>query len=159
MGIKVDVSKLEEFQQKLKRLNTVQKDLFLRESTMEMGNRLLALVIPRTPVGKYAAGSGKVGGTLRRGWMINGGQTVPLASVEKTLGGYTLTITNSTPYASYVEVGHRQTPGRYVPAIGKRLKASWVEGQHFLKISELELQDKAPGILQTRLDAFLRSVF
>ena len=159
MGIKVDVSKLEEFQRKLKQLNTVQKDLFLRETTMEMGNRLLSLVIPRTPVGSYPKGSGKVGGTLRRGWNINGGQAVPLAMVEKTVGGYTLTLTNSTPYASYVEQGHRQTPGRYVPAIGKKLKANWVEGQHFLQISELELQNVAPGILQARLDAFLRSVF
>ena len=25
-------------------------------------------------------------------------------------------------YASYVEYGHRQEPGRYVPALGKRLK-------------------------------------
>lgn len=35
-------------------------------------------------------------------------------------------------YAPHVEYGHRQTPGRYVPAIGKRLKASYVPGQHYL---------------------------
>ena len=61
-------------------------------------------------------------------------------------------------YAPYVEYGHRQTPGRYVPAIGKRLVKSWVEGQHFLKISEDELQGIAPQILQTLLDNFLRTV-
>lgn len=36
-------------------------------------------------------------------------------------------------HAPHVEYGHRQTPGRYVPAIGKRLKASFVPGQHFFK--------------------------
>jgi hypothetical protein len=57
-----------------------------------------------------------------------------------------------------VEYGHRQTPGRYVPAIGKRLVASWVEGQHFLKISEDELREIAPAILETLLNNFIRTV-
>lgn len=62
-------------------------------------------------------------------------------------------------YASYVEFGHRQTPGRYVPAIGKRLKASWVDGQYFLTISEEELQTIAPAVIQRKLDQLLREVF
>lgn len=36
-------------------------------------------------------------------------------------------------HAPHVEYGHRQTPGRYVPVIGKRLKASFVPGQHFFR--------------------------
>lgn len=36
-------------------------------------------------------------------------------------------------HAPHVEYGHRQTPGRYVPAIGKRLKESFVPGQHFFR--------------------------
>lgn len=36
-------------------------------------------------------------------------------------------------HAPHVEYGHRQTPGRYVPAIGKRLNASFVPGQHFFR--------------------------
>lgn len=35
-------------------------------------------------------------------------------------------------YAPHVNYGHRQQPGRYVPAIGKRLKASYVRGKNFL---------------------------
>jgi hypothetical protein len=159
MGITVDVSKLNLFQEKLKQLNTVQKNQFFQQTTAEIANMLLSLVIPRTPVGSYAKGAGKVGGTLRRGWMVKGKSTVPAASVERIAGGYAVTLTNSTYYASYVEEGHRQTIGRYVPAIGKRLVKGWVEGQHFLKISELELQSVAPGIIQARLDAFLRGVF
>ena len=36
-------------------------------------------------------------------------------------------------YAPYVELGHHQEPGRYVPAIGKRLKKSWVEPKPYLR--------------------------
>ena len=36
-------------------------------------------------------------------------------------------------YAPYVELGHHQEPGRYVPAIKKRLKASWVAPKPYLR--------------------------
>lgn len=48
--------------------------------------------------------------------------------------GYTRT------YAPHVEYGHRQQPGQYVPQIGKRLKANYVQGQHFLQRSVEEVQ-------------------
>lgn len=35
-------------------------------------------------------------------------------------------------YAPHVEYGHRQTPGRFVKKLGKRLVASYVPGQHYL---------------------------
>lgn len=36
-------------------------------------------------------------------------------------------------YAPHVEYGHRQKAGRFVPVLGKRLKASFVPGQYFLR--------------------------
>ena len=36
-------------------------------------------------------------------------------------------------YAPYVELGHRQQPGRFVPKIKKRLVRSWVPGKPFLR--------------------------
>ena len=36
-------------------------------------------------------------------------------------------------YAPYVELGHKQQPGRFVPKIKKRLKRSWVPGKPFLR--------------------------
>lgn len=36
-------------------------------------------------------------------------------------------------YAPFIELGHAQEPGRYVPAIGKRLKASFVDPKPFLR--------------------------
>lgn len=47
--------------------------------------------------------------------------------VEEDMGGnITGTVGTNEKYGKYLEFGHRQTPGRYVPAIGKRLKADWV---------------------------------
>ena len=53
-----------------------------------------------------------------------------------------------------VEPGHRHTPGRYVPAIGKRLKASWVEGQFFMKKSEQQINAQLPALITPGLKAF-----
>ena len=47
-------------------------------------------------------------------------------------GDDTELIGTSVEYAPYVEFGHHQTPGRYVPAIGKRLVASYVPGKPYL---------------------------
>ena len=42
-------------------------------------------------------------------------------------------IGTNVKYAPYVELGHHQTPGRYVPAIKKRLKRSYVPGKRFMR--------------------------
>lgn len=47
-------------------------------------------------------------------------------------GNDTELIGTPVEYAPYVEIGHHQTPGRYVPAIGKRLVASYVPGKPYL---------------------------
>ena len=58
-----------------------------------------------------------------------------------------------------VEFGHRQQPGRYVPALGKRLRESWVPGRYMLTISEQELRALAPRLLQDLLYDTMREVF
>lgn len=45
----------------------------------------------------------------------------------------TLLVGTNVEYAPYVELGHRQQPGRFVPKIKKRLKRSWVPGKPFLR--------------------------
>ena len=47
--------------------------------------------------------------------------------------GINVAIGTDVKYAIYVELGHNQQPGRYVPAIGKRLVASHVAAKPFLK--------------------------
>ncbi len=85
-------------------------------------------------------------GTLREAWTVEG------PSVSG--GGWVVKVSNPTEYASYVEKGHRQTPGRYVPAIGKRLKASWIPGQFFMKNSLNAIDSQLPELITSGLWAF-----
>lgn len=48
-------------------------------------------------------------------------------------GEDTMVIGTDVKYAPYVELGHHQEPGRYVPAIGKRLVKSWVPPKPYLR--------------------------
>ena len=56
----------------------------------------------------------------------------------------TMLVGTNVEYAPYVELGHHQEVGRYVPAIGKRLVNDWVPPKAFLRpgvenhISEFE---------------------
>ena len=49
-----------------------------------------------------------------------------------------VTVYNNVEYAAHVEYGHRQQPGRYVPAIGKRLKKDFVPGKKMLHWAMLQ---------------------
>ena len=142
--IEVDVSQIAAWQARIDALSATARTEFLESTCTELGNRLIALVVPRTPVDH---------GELRGGW--NNANGSPTSSG----GSCSLEIINPVEYASYVEYGHRQEPGRYVPAIGKRLVASWVNGKFFLQQSEEDLRSIAPGVVNGRLNALLRTVF
>ena len=161
---KFNVDGLKELQKKLNRLDK-EKEQFIQSCAKELAARLLKKVVKRTPVGDYAdvydveddgeqkflVMSDKKGGTLRRGWNVG--------EIRKEGSNYVIDVSNSVEYASFVEYGHRQTPGRYVPAINKRLKRSWVPGQFMMTISEQEIKQSAPKILEKRMEDFLRSAF
>lgn len=158
-----DFKQLQELQKRLEALQKVDLNKFCEDASKELAARLLALVIPRTPAEQYATETGKNGGTLQRGWTA-GKRTSPSAyakslPVEKSGNYYIIRVINPVKYASYVEFGHRQTPGRFVPAIGKRLKQGWVNGQYFLTLSEDDLESIAPAVLQKKLDKLLQEVF
>ena len=72
---------------------------------------------------------------------------------------YIVIVKNPVEYSSYVEFGHRQEPGRYVAAIGKRLKAAWVPGTFMLTISEKELESQLPKIIEKKLTKFMEECF
>lgn len=65
---------------------------------------------------------------MRRSWGAE--------DVKKSGLGYSVKVYNSASYASYVNDGHRQKPGRFVPAIGKRLVKSWVDGKFMAEAAE-----------------------
>ena len=87
-------------------------------------------------------------GDLRRSWQLIG----PIFSGADI----SIELRNSKNYASFVENGHRQTPGRYVPAIGKRLKVSWVPGQHFLQKATKQTSNQIPQLITPVMDNILR---
>ena len=173
---KVDYKELKELEKRLSKVTQQKLDEFYASCAKEIAARLLAEVVPLTPVGDYTVyeeytakrnskyhkkgevykrkaknQSGKVGGTLRRSWTIS--------EVRHNGRQFVVEVVDPVEYASYVEYGHRQTPGRYVPAIGKRLTKSWVKGRFMLTISEQEIREKTPDLLEKRVRTFLREVF
>ena len=62
-------------------------------------------------------------------------------------------------YASYVEYGHRQRVGRFVPVLGKRLKKPWVTGQHMLQKAHDEVKKDVEKIVRRRFRQYLRKGF
>lgn len=60
-------------------------------------------------------------------------------------------IGTAVEYAPYVEFGHHQEVGRYVPAIGKRLVKEFVPAQPFLKPAIQNHLDEYKNILETEL--------
>lgn len=61
-------------------------------------------------------------------------------------------IGTNVEYGKYVELGHRQEVGRYVPAIGKRLKNAHVPGKPFLKPAITEHMDEYRELLKDSLE-------
>lgn len=79
--------------------------------------------------------------------------------VKKSGKQYIIEIKNPIEYASYVEYGHVQTPGRYVPALGKRLKKAWVPGKLMMTKSENDVKRTAPKQLEAEFYEFLKGAF
>ena len=172
MGGKFDFRGMEQLAKDLEKL-AQNKDKLFQSAAKELAARLLALLVEKTKPGKYPAGSGMVGGTLRRGWTsktheeaFSNRNSEPgvkeirdfLKNIAVSDDGstYTIKIINPVKYARYVESGHRQEPGRYVPAIGKRLKERWVDGKFMMRESVEELQKIAPQVLEEKIERFLR---
>ncbi|MEG2050894.1 MAG: HK97 gp10 family phage protein [Oscillospiraceae bacterium] len=127
-----------------------QVQLFIEACAKELAARLLARAIKRTPVGQYPAGSGKTGGTLRRGWTAGKSAAEYVNSLAITRAGntYTIEIVNPIEYASYVEFGHRT-----------RDHSGWVKGRFMLTVSEQEIESAAPLILEKKIQAMLGECF
>ena len=146
---KFDFKQIERFRDELKKLQDPQQ--FVESCTKELAARLLRLVVKRTPVGQYPSSAGKNGGTLRRGWTANKKASAKAyaESMEITKEGnvYKIEIVNPVEYASYVEYGHR-TPNH----------KGWVKGQFMMTISEQELQQIVPVILERKIKNYLGGV-
>ena len=176
-----DFRELEELEERLKKLADADVDRVLMDTGTELAKIHLNKTKKYTPVGhipyfdepmtrKVTGASGKTrsiltkagaikqtywqgyrGGTLRDAWKA-------LPGVKKR-GHFVFVVVNPMYYASYVEYGHRQEAGRYVPALGKKLKASWVRGRYMLTKSEKELERIMPRELDKAVSRMLKEAF
>lgn len=152
--VKIDIKQLKQLRDNLEQLNS-DLNTFLESCAKELAARLISEVIRRTPVGEYSGGQyvckvrkgetpnhtswrikGKSGGTLRRAW-----QTRP---VKFNGNSYTVEVFNPTEYAAYVEYGHRTANHK-----------GWVPGHLMLTISEEEIRQSAPKILEAKVKKWL----
>ena len=158
MGKSMSASGFNELEKQFQDINKKLQDMaineeFCRKVAKELAARLLAKVIRNTPVGQYSPGSGKVGGTLRRGWSAGTNDATAYAdSLQITKSGnvYEVEITNPTYYASYVEYGHRTVGGKGM---------GWVKGKFMLTIAEKELESQSAGVIENLLQKYLLEVF
>lgn len=157
---KCDFRQFEKLQKKLEQLEKIDREKFCRDAAKELAARLLAKVIKRTLPGEYPPSSGIMGGTLRRGWTAeteeeaksgrskNAKSYAESLEITKTGNVYQIEIINPVHYASYVEYGHRT-----------RDHKGWVEGRFMLTISEQELDEQSPAIIERKLEQQLKGLF
>ena len=95
-------------------------------------------------VAEIKANEPVVTGNLRR--------SITSGEVELNGNEYSMTVGSSLSYARYVEEGHKQEVGKYVPAIGKKLKKEFVPGNHVIKDSVDLHQSKLIKRIQERVE-------
>lgn len=139
---KCEFSQLTKLAENVQALNDGIANEFTKEVANEIAMQLLRRIKQKTPVKE---------GTLRNGWAIG--------EITQKGKSYTIAIINPIEYASYVEYGHRQTPGRFVPAIGKKLKKSWVKGRFMMTLSFKEIDQLTPQIVTTKVWEELKRCF
>lgn len=135
---RANFDELKAIQKRMQKLSQSGINQFCEQCAKELAARLLRKAIKRTPVGVYT--DGKVGGTLRRGWTIR--------NIKHTGNTYEVEIINPVEYANYVEYGHRT-----------RSHKGWVQGRFMLTISEDEIKNIAPKLLENKLNLFLKEIF
>mgnify|MGYP000979317301 FL=1 len=154
MKLNINISEFKRFSEKTAKNLKENYDKAIDDSLNELGGRLLNKVIRKTPVGKSIKDkiNNKIqtvytGGNLRRSWY--------LSKLIKTDDKRFITLYNVARYAIYVEYGHRQTPGRFVPAIGKKLKASWVKGRFMMTNSVTEINKIRQTVFNRNLAKYM----
>ena len=125
----------------------------------EIAKSLHRLLITNTPVDF---------GTLQSFWQTEENYSY---LVERIGNKFSVTLINRAIYALWVNDGHRQRPGRFIPGYwegnhfrydptadgGLTLKKSWVMGRFFVETSILQLENSSK--LETILNKELRKWF
>ena len=149
----VDFRGFEELQKRIAELNSVAMEEAKRQSMNEMAAVYLAEAKRNTPTrGVQTVERNGVAITtnsehMKRSW--NAG------TIEQNGREYKVKVFNTASYASYVNDGHRQQPGRYVPILGKRLVENWVDGLNMAEKAEKETERQSKNILRRNINRVL----
>ena len=159
----IDVSELEEF---ARRCEAAAADLkpYAGEVLKEAGDEFLDIVQEQI----QSAGNVDMGKLLASFTKGGAGNIYQL-----DLGGLVLTIGTSVEYAKYVNYGHKQKPGRFVPGVwegkhfryipgaktGMVLKASFVPGSHFFDKSVDVMKQLFPQMADKAFEQFFQRYF
>ena len=140
MKIEWDFHEFSEFAGRLTDFNKF--DLVCKSATEEIVKILQTMLKANTPVDF---------GTLRAGWDTYN----TMFYAVRTTNGFEVSLVNGTKYAVWVNDGHKQRPGRFIPGYwegnhfrydptaseGMVLKNSWVKGRFFVEISIAQLEN------------------
>lgn len=78
-------------------------------------------------------------------------KTTQIIQATKNGSTFMVGIAANLDYAEHYEYGHRQQPGRYVPALGKRLKASYVKGKYTYRTARQRALVRLPKALRAAI--------
>ena len=134
-----------QFEEYVKKFENIEKEFedWLKTFLLEQAERCMGRTRARQ----------KALGLVDTGYMSEAWAVGKLSVVGNTLQ---VEVGNPAEYASYVEWGHSQEVGRFVPAIGKRLVNNWVEGGFMFTISLDEVERAMPTRFQTEFIKFLK---
>lgn len=159
----IDVSELEAFARKCE---AMQADLkpYAGKTLEEIGEEFLDIVQAQIQ-GAHNVDKGTLLGSFTKGGAGN--------IFQLDMGALTLTIGTDVYYAKWVNKGHGQQPGRFIPGIwegshfryipgaktGMALKASAVRGSHFFDKSAEVLERMFPEMAQSAFEQFFNRYF
>lgn len=178
--LEFDFSGIEAFQQNLERMSDPAQLAGVMSSVVKrMGTVYLREAKKKTPVGprsiQMLVGHDQSGNpiyethnfntqNMRKSWfmdepMLKGGNYKPTMSVK---------VFNTSTYSSYVDDGHRQNVGQFLPFIGAgwqsgkvqgaRLKQSWVDGLNITTHAKNVVESNANSIMTSAFNAWIRSM-
>lgn len=88
---------------------------------------------------------------MKRSWKAS--------SAKKKGHDYIAKVMNTASYASFVNDGHRQHPGQFIPILGKRLVNGWVNGLHMAEKAESHAKNASKFILENTIKDYNRKAF
>lgn len=144
--VTIDLSGFDELLRKTQELQNNVSSLN-KTITDDLAQHYLAEAIANTPVGEVNISPDgiyrSVSEHMRRSWEA------------ERINDSTVKVLNTASYASYVNDGHRQRPGRFIPVLGKRLTKSFVKGLHMQEKAEAATRRASDKIMKNALDDYL----